>query len=165
MQQMSKSHEYFGSGLTGRDQELWEDFLRIFDNSWFAHQAKSVVEYYVNQRHNSIKNSFEARIFKILCDNLNENNEIESKAFWETLTVDNPDLPGNLDSFSGKSFYLDEFGFKLSPNTLARIIEDKFQGKKHSRIQQSDGKSKKITYYVFDPEVIKSLSSKYRIES
>ncbi len=165
MQQMSKKHVQFYSGLTGRDQELWEDFLRIFDGTVFSQHAKAVVEYYVNQRHNSIKNSFEARIFKILHDNLNENHEIEAQVFWRILTEDNPDLPGKLDNFSGKSFYPDEFGFKLSPNTLARIIEDKFQGKKLFRTLYPDGKPKKITYYAFDLQVIESLSSKYGIES
>lgn len=163
MQQMSKLSIDFYSGLTGRDQELWEDFLRIFEKTIFEQTAKTVVEYYVNQRSNSIKNSFEARIFKILFENLNENHEIEAQVFWRILTENNPDLPGKLDNFSGKTFYPDEFG-KVTPNTLARIVEDKFQGKRQSNIVTFNGKPKKITYYVFDSQVIESLSSKYRIE-
>jgi hypothetical protein len=164
LQQLPKHNVNFHTDLKGRDQELWEDFLNVFDNSQFHFQAKQVVGYYVKQRHNSMKNSIEAKIFKILHEHL-DNHQIESKLFWIILTDDHPDLPGKLDDYTLKTFYPDEFESKLTPNSLARIIEDKFQGKKHSVTKTVNGKSKKITYYVFDSQVIESFSSKYEIES
>jgi hypothetical protein len=163
LQQISTTYTGFHSSLNGRDQELWEDFLKIFDKTEFETVAKKVVEFFVSQRHDSIKNSFEAKIFKILCENL-KNHGIEAKVFWGMLTNDNPDLPGKLNDFSGRTFYPDEFGFKLTPNTLAKTVEDKFQGKKQSITKDINGKPKKITYYIFDPKVIESLSTKYGIE-
>ena len=162
LQQISTTYTEFHSGLNGRDQELWEDFLKIFDKTRFESVAKKVVEIFVNQRHDSIKNSFEAKIFKILCSNL-KNHAIEARVFWGILTNDNPDLPGKLNEFSGRTFYPDEFGFKLTPNTLAKIVGDKFQGKKQQITKDVNGKPKKITYYIFDPKIIESLSIKYGI--
>lgn len=153
----------FHSGLEGRDQELWEDFLRIFDKTSFENKAKKVVQFFVSQRHDSIKNSLEARIFKILQENLNEN-QIEARGFWNILTDDHPELPGKLDRFTGRTFYPDEFGFKLTSNTLAKIVGDKFQGKRQFITKYVNGKPKKITYYVFESKVIELLSFKYKIK-
>jgi hypothetical protein len=162
LQQISTTYTKFHSSLNGRDQELWEDFLKIFDKTRFDNVTKQVVEFFVNQRHDSIKNSFEAKIFKILCDNL-KNHAIEARVFWGMLTNDNPDLPGKLNEFSRRTFYPDEFEFKLTPNLLAKIVGDKFQGKKQSITKDFNGNPKKITYYNFDPKVIESLSIKYGI--
>ncbi|MCV0410767.1 hypothetical protein [Nitrosopumilus sp.] len=163
IQRVGKNQDSFKTDLTGRNQELWEDFLSVFQNTKFYGQAENVVKHYVNQRHDSIKNSLEATIFKILIENINEKKEIESKAFWIILTTDNIHLPGRLDTWSSRKFYPDEFDVTLSPNSLSNLLEDKFQGTKMSRVKTVDGKQRKTTVYCFDEKTIETLKTKYNI--
>ncbi len=160
IQRIGKKYE-FKSGLVRRDQELWEDFLGVFENTKFYNDGVDVVKHYIKQRRKSITNSFEAIIFKILVDNLKEN-EIESLVLWNLLT-DGTNLSGEFDSWNKKTFFPDEFDVKLTPNSLTNLVEDKFQGKKIVRTITRNKKSIKITSYFFDKETLESLISKYGI--
>ncbi len=56
IQRMEEKHE-FKSDLIRRDQELWEDFLGVFENTGFFDDATNVVKHYIKQRQKSITNS------------------------------------------------------------------------------------------------------------
>ena len=46
LQQISTTYTKFHSSLNGRDQELWEDFLKIFDKTRFNNVAKETHKIY-----------------------------------------------------------------------------------------------------------------------
>ncbi len=160
IQRIGEKHE-FKSDLIRRDQELWEDFIGVFENTKFANAATDVAKHYIKQRRKSITNSFEAIIFKILVDNLKED-EIESLVLWSLLT-DGVNLVGEFDSWNKKTFVPDEFDVRLTPNSLKNLVEDKFQAKKIVRTITRNKKSVKITSYFFDKEILESLMTKYGI--
>ena len=160
IQRIGQKHQ-FKSDLVRRDQELWEDFLGVFENTKFFEQAQDVVRHYIKQRQKSITNSFEAKIFKILVENLIED-EIESRVLWDSLT-NGENLTGEFDSWNKKTFVFDEFDVKLTPNSLKNLVEDKFQGKRKVRTLTRDKKSVKVTSYFFEKEISELLKSKYRI--
>lgn len=162
IQRVGQKIPLFKTELKGRNQELWEDFLRVFDETTYFDDAQNVVKKYTTQRNSAIQNSLEARIFKILVENLNKN-EIESKVFWTVLTYNNPELPGRLDTWSERKFYPDEFDVTLSPNSLSNLLEDKFQGTKMSRVKTVDKKQKKTTVYCFDAKTISTLKQKFSV--
>jgi len=163
VQNIEKGFEKIDSGLTGRDQEMWEDFLSIFHGTTFEERAKDVADYYLKQRGESIKESLEARILRILKPMLDDSMEIEFVKIWNRVT-NSDELPGKLDERTGKTFYLDETDEKITLNILANIVQFKFQAKKKTRYEMINGKKRKITSYVFDKETVKILLAKYRID-
>jgi hypothetical protein len=151
---------------SGRDRELWEDFVNVFNGSKFLKKAVETVRSFVKQRQETITGSLEATVFRILVANLDGVSEIGSRTFWDILTYENPDLPGSFDPYNKRTFYPDGFTEKLTLNSLAVLLEDKFQGKKVPRIITSEGgRQCKITMYRFDKRVMKTLKSKYGIET
>ena len=153
---------YLHSGLSGRDQELFEDFLSIFAETKYESNAKDVVRHYVNQRQQTIAESLEAIIFRILEPHLEKNKEIEFLRIMEILGA-NSELSGNhLDNYYlGQPYFGDR---KLTKNLISKILLEKFGAKKDPRIKMNEGKKKQTTYYRFDEKIVKVLSEKYRIE-
>ena len=164
MQNIGKEFKRIDSGLSGRDQELWQDFLSLFHGTKFEVQSKDVTAYYLKQRGESIKDSLEAKIFRILKPLLDESMEIESNVIWSKVTNSSDELPGKLDERTEKTFYLDEDDRKLTPNIVIDIVRFKFQAKKKIRYEKDGKKRKKITSYIFDEEIVKILSEKYHID-
>ena len=168
MQNVGKKFLKVDSGLSGRDAELWNDFLSIFHGTSFETQAKGTSEFYLAQRRDSIKESLEAKIFRILKPLLDESLEIESTKIWKDVT-NSDELPGKLDEHTGRTFYLDEDDRKLTPNTVADIVRFKFQAKKktvYEKVEKTENTRsgrRKITLYIFDEEIVKFLSEKYHI--
>lgn len=158
IQNMGKGLEIIPSGLTKRNQELWEDYLSVMHNTKYYEKYKEVVAHYVNQRKETIKNSFEAKIFELVYHSLNENLELEVLKFWGHITSDNPDFPGKLDDRQG-TFYPDEHS-KITKNSISRIFTDKFGAEKRSRLE----KGSKVTFYAFKKETVELLAKKYHIE-
>jgi hypothetical protein len=146
------------SGLKARDQELWEDYLRIMMGTKYEEVSKEVVKFYTEQRHEKIWNSLEARIFKLVVENMNDC-IVVSEDLWKSITS-GQDISGDLDR---ATFTEHETGKKISRNTLAKLLEEKFLGIKKSKHEEKDGKSHKITYYVFDQKVVEKLSNKYNV--
>jgi len=146
------------SGLKARDQELWEDYLRILMGTKYEEASKDVVKYYTEQRHEKIWNSLEARIFKLVVENMKDC-IVVSEDLWTSITS-GQDISGDLDR---ATFTEHETGKKISRNTLARLLEEKFHGTKKAKYKEKDGKSRKITYYVFDQKVVEKLSAKYNV--
>ncbi len=150
------------SGLTGRDRELWNDFLSIFSGTRFEEKAKKTSQYYLGQRHDAIKDRVEPKILTIIKQMLEENPEIELLKIWNAIT-NSDELPGDLDS-TARTFY-PHGSAKITLNSLSRILTDKFHATKRVKKEKRDnGKRPKVTYYVFDKEVISILSEKYNID-
>jgi len=164
LQNIGKDFPRIDTGLSGRNQELWQDFLSIFHGTRFEMQSKEVAEYYLKQRKESIKDSLEAKIFRSIKPLLDETLEIEAKIIWNKI-VSSDELPGKLDEKTGNTFYLDEYDRKLTKNSLSDIIRFKFQAKRKRRYESKEGgKRRRITSYIFDEEIVRFLSGKYHTE-
>lgn len=146
LQNIGKEFQVIDSGLIGRDQELFEDFLSVFDGTEYKSEAWDVVNHYVNARQQVITDSLEARIFKVLKSRLDENRTIEFLQFLGVLTTS--------DEFS-------EDQHKLNKTSLSKILLEKFQGERESKIKTNNGIRKQTTYYRFDEKILKILSEKY----
>ena len=151
----------FNSGLTQRDQELWEDFLRVVFGTKYFVKCKETVAYYTTQRHESIWNSLEAKIFKLATKLFGDTLELRLESFWEYLTQKQDELPGSIEK---ETFYPHDFGVKVTRNSLSRLFEDKFLARrKQSYLVDTEGKKHKLSVYQFKKEVVDVLSVKYNI--
>ena len=165
VQNISKGLETIEFGLTQRDQELWEDFLSISYGTKYFDRFKNVVNYYVEQRHNAIKNSLEAKLFKFVIVKLDSNLEIKFEDYWNYLTMDNPEFTGKMDERSNKTFYAEEYSEKITQHTISKIFDNKFQATKYVRVTRDQEKiQRQTTIYKFDKDVAITLSKKYGIE-
>jgi hypothetical protein len=177
VQNFTQALEPIKSGLTQRDQELWEDFLSVVAGTKYFDECKSTVITYTTQRHNAIKNSLEARVLKLTIEQILNNIikrrkkepeyyqlEVLFVILWDYLINDNPELPGRLDEKQAK-FYPDNFG-KITKNSLSRLLQDKFQAMPIERYVKEEDEEKyhKKTYYSFKIDVLSKLIMKYGIE-
>lgn len=161
VQNIQNSLPEVNSGLTQRDQELWEDFLRVLYDTKYSDDAKKVVDYYTKQRHESIWNSIEARMFKLILRVINVQFEARFEQFWDYLVNQQDDLAGRLEK---ETFYPHDYPQKITRNYLASLFEGKFHAIRRQKYFSNNGKQHKITVYQFDENVIKSLSKKYNVE-
>jgi len=145
------------SGLEGRDRELWNNFLSIFNGTKFEDESKKTSQYYLRQRHDAIKDRIEPKILTIIKPMMEENSKVGFRRMWDAITHSD-ELPGDLDS--SRSTFYPYFAEKITRNTLSSILKEKF----HAERMKDDGKRPKTTYYKFDMDVIKILSKKYNIE-
>ncbi len=152
------------TNLKNRDQELWEDFLRVASDTKFYDDAKKVVKHYTDQRHETIHNSLEAKLFRIIVNRLDDNLEINIQELWNhVVSPDNDILTGKVDG--AQTFRLDEFSDKLSLHKIVDLIKDKFHGKPIERTTKgSDGKYHTKTSYQFKVEPLLKLVDKYAVE-
>ncbi|KER07066.1 hypothetical protein AAA799E16_00231 [Marine Group I thaumarchaeote SCGC AAA799-E16] len=142
------------SKLEGRDRELWNDFLSLFKGTKFEEGAKNTVRYYLGQRHDAIKERIDPKILTIIKPMIEENCKVSFQKMWDAITH-SEELPGDLD-VSGATFH-PHFGEKITRNTFSKILREKF----HAERLKDDGKRPKVTWYMFDMEVINILSKKY----
>ena len=156
----NKGLEQFESNLKKRDQELWEDFLSITYGTKYFQACEKVVEYYTRQRHQSIWNSLEARLFKLVVDKIDDELSIPLESFWYYLTEDQKDLPGSIDK---ETFYPHEFTKKITRNFLSKLFDEKFQGKKKIKYETIGKRKHQRTEYTFDSKILLRLSQKYNI--
>ncbi|MGA9230280.1 MAG: hypothetical protein WBV92_09015 [Nitrosotalea sp.] len=165
VQNISKGLTNIESGLTQRDQELWEDFLSIAHDTKYFDKFKNVVRYYVEQRHNAIKNSLEAKLFKFVIVKLDSNLEVGFEDYWNYLTVNNTEFAGKLDERSNKTFYAEEYSEKITQYIISKIFDNKFQAVKHVKVIRDQNKIQhQTTVYKFDRMTIITLSRKYGVE-
>lgn len=168
LQNIGKEFPRIDTRLSGRNQELWQDFLSIFHGTRFEVQSREVADHYLKQRKESIKDSLEAKIFRSIKPLLDQSMELESNAIWNRIT-NSDEIPGKLDEKTGNTFYLDEDDRKLTKNSLADIVRYKFQAKKKERYEKVEKTQvtksgrRKITSYIFDEEIVKFLSEKYHV--
>jgi len=146
LQNIGKEFPIVDSGLIGRDQELFEDFLSVFAETKYESDAKNIVNHYVYERQQIITDSLEARIFRVLKSHLDENKEIEFLRFLGVLTTS--------DEFS-------EDQNKLNKTWLSKTLKEKFQATNRSSVKTNNGIRKQTTYYRFDEKILKILSEKY----
>lgn len=165
VQNMSNGLERIDSGLTQRDQELWEDFLSVVNGTKYFDKCKNVVSYYIEQRHQAIRNSLEARLFRLAVSKIDENLELKFEDYWNYITVNNIEFPGKLDERTSKTFYAEEFAERLTPQLLARIFSDKFQAtKKQVRTRNEHGTQYQVTTYHLDKDTMLMLAKKYGVD-
>jgi hypothetical protein len=157
MQNIKSGFPKIVSGLEGRDRELWNDFLSLFNDTRFEEDAEKTSQYYLRQRHDAIQDRNEPKILTIIKPMIEENCKVSFRKMWEAI-INSDELPGALD-VSGSTFH-PHFGEKITRNTLSKILIEKF----HAEKMKLDGKRPQIRYYRFDMEVIKILSKKYGIE-
>ncbi len=148
------------SNLHQRDQELWEDFLRVCYGTKYYSRCKEVVAFYTAQRHEAIWNSLEARIFKIVVRILSEGLEFQFEAFWNYLVNEQDDIAGHLEK---ETFYPHDYAQKITRNYLAILFEGKFHAIRRQKYHTENGQKHKITVYQFKQDVIESLIKKYNI--
>ncbi|MGI0056918.1 MAG: hypothetical protein ACREAK_06035 [Nitrosarchaeum sp.] len=161
---INKVCEKVETNLQGRDQELWEDFVSISFGTKYYDKFMNVAKYYTNQRHQTIYNSIEAKLCKAVLEKLDSKISLNFIEYWDFLTQNYPDLPGTFDSKSQRTFFPDEFPNSLSFNSVAKILEQKFQGVKHQlKTRDEDGRQKQNTIYSFQKEVLEKLAKKYGI--
>jgi hypothetical protein len=166
VQNISIELDKIDSGLKQRDQELWEDFLRVVNGTKYLDKCKEVAIHYTEQRHESIKNSPEARLFGLIVNKLDEKLELQFEEFWVYLVENNPEFPGKLDEKTGKTFYPEEFSATITPQSLSRIFQDKFQAvKKKTRARNGAKIQYQVTTYAFNKETIRKLAVKYGIDT
>jgi len=158
---INKGLEHFDSGLKKRDQELWEDFLSITVDTKYFQPCKKVVEYYTKQRHQSIWNSLESRLFRLVVDNLNDKLSIRLESFWHYLTQEQGDLAGSLDK---ETFYPHDFTKKVTRNFLSKLFDEKFQAKRITKYETIGDRKHQRTEYLFDYKIIQKLVQKYNVE-
>ncbi len=164
LQNIGNDFKLTSSELKGRDQELWEDFLSIGYNTKYYDEFKKVVSFYTEQRHDKIKNSIESKLFKLVCDKINKDLELEFIEFWDYLTKDNEEIPGKINNNTSTTFYPEEYLDKITHHYLSKIFEYKFQSiKEIKKIRDEKGKQHQITIYRFRRDVIDSLLKKYGI--
>ena len=164
LQRMGNIVKRTDSKLEKRDQELWEDFLTMVDGTKFYEKCENVVKHYIQQRREAIKNSFEARIFKLLIDKIKPNLELNFLEYWNYLTLDNEEITGHLDERKTNTFYPDDFGRYVTHNSLSRILEQKFQAEKRIKVSREDNRQRRITYYSFKQDVLQILAKKYGVK-
>lgn len=162
IQNIKNDLPHFDSGLRQRDQELWEDFLRVVYGTKYFEKCKETVAYYTTQRHEVIWNSLEAKIFKIVKKTLDSNLQIRIEDFWYNVIQVQDELPGTLEK---ETFYPHDFVTKVTRNYLSRLFEDKYQARR-KQTYQTDEKNKKHlhTVYQFKADVIEVLSKKYNVK-
>lgn len=163
LQNIMKTPPSVNSILKNRDAELWDDFISTTIDTKYSDKANQVAQFYVSQRQEGIKNSIFAKLFQIILSNLDENHEIKALVLWNLIIQENPELPGTLDQ-SQRTFYPDEFGTKITMNTLARILEQTFHAKKKHNYVSKNGKYHKITTYVLSKDLINTFAVKYDID-
>jgi len=165
LQNLGKEFQRIDSGLKGRDQELWEDFVSIGYGTKYYDGFRDVVTWYTDQRHEAIKNSIEAKLFKLVVDKLDDKLQITFTELWHYIVYENPELPGSLDERGSKTFFPEDYGTRITHQYLAKLLEYKFQGVKIQKNYRDEQKTKhQITSYAFKKGVLAKLATKYGVE-
>ena len=164
MQNIETGIPYSPSLEVGRDEELYEDYLKIMSGTKYEDQAKKAVEYFTRQRHERIWNSTEAKIFRLVLKVKRENHRVYFQDLWNALR-DGVEISVEQE---GASFIDRDTGQKITFNFLAKTLIEKFRGKKmdekEHRKENGEKKQKKMTYYVFDEKDLEELTKKYNIK-
>ena len=164
LQNIGESFSKVDSGLKGRDQELWEDFLSVTNGTKYFEKCKNVVSYYVNQRQEAIRNSLEAKLFNLLLEKLGKDFQLNFIDYWIFITQDNPQFDGSFKNNSERTFYPDNYPEKITHHSLAKIIDYKFQGKKlQTKFRDSNNVQHQSTLYQFKKDVLRVLVKKYGV--
>lgn len=164
LQNINKSHDKTEINLKGRDEELWSDFISLAQGTKYIDKFINVAKFYTNQRHQTIYNSIEAKLFKILLEKLDQNLNLNFTEYWNFVTQDNQYLPGTVDSKSRRTFQPDEFPNYITFNSLSKTLEQKFHGIKHQLKKREEGVQHQKTLYSFQKDELQKLAKKYGVE-
>lgn len=164
LQNIEEEQETVPTNLKGRDEELWQDFVNVANCTSFQEKFGNVIKFYIDQRHEAIRNSLEAKLFKMLTEKINSKLELNFVDYWEHIT-NTPDLPGSISDKSRKTFYPDDYVNTITHNSLAKILEYKFHGIKIKTSSMDKNKARhQITLYKFPKEQLESMARKYGTE-
>jgi hypothetical protein len=165
LQNIGKEVVRVDCGLKGRDQELWADFISVFHGTKYFEKCKNVVTFYVEQRQQSIHQSLEAKIFRLVLDKLNSDFQLNFVSLWDYIITENPILSGTVNEKTRKTFYPDDYPNQITHNSLAKIIEYKYQGiKVLKKYRDQSGIQHQTTMYSFNKDTINRLARKYGIQ-
>jgi len=153
VQNISEKLSQVQAGLEKRDAELWQDFLNVITPSKYFKDALRLVKHYTTQRHQSVWNSLEAGIFKLLMPQLKENT-VSLESFWLHLVEYQNVLGGKQLK---ETWYPNDYHQKVTRYYLSKLFSDKFQAR---RIEAYEDK-KKVTRYQFKEEILGKLAKKY----
>ncbi len=143
------------TGLSNRDEELFADFIRIAYGTKYEESAREVVKQFTKERHESIHNSIEAKLFELIVLPIDEKILIVFEDFWKYLTEEQDTIKGRLDK---ETFFSYDYG-KITRHRIAQILTDKFQAKKEITHRER----KQVTAYMFNPKTLIKLVEKYNI--
>jgi len=164
LQNIGKPFSTVDSELKGRDQELWEDFLSGVSGTKYFTKCQNVVNYYVNQRQETIRNSLESKLFNLLLEKLDKEFHLNFINYWTFITQDNPQFDGSFKNNSERTFYPDDYPEKITHHSLAKIIDYKFQGKKlQTKFRDDNNVQHQSTLYQFKKDVLQALVKKYGV--
>ena len=136
-------------------EELFADFIRISSETKYEESAREVVKQFTKERHESIHNSFESRLFQLIVLPIDERILIVFEDFWKYLTEEQDTIKGRLDN---ETFFSHDYG-KITRYRIVQILTDKFQAKKEILHREK----KQITAYLFNPKTLIKLVEKYNI--
>ncbi len=143
------------TGLTNRDEELFADFIRIAYGTKYEESAREVVKQFTKERHESIHNSIEAKLFELIVLPIDEKFLIIFEDFWKYLTDEQDTIKGRLDK---ETFFSYDYE-KITRHRIAQILTDKFQAKKEITHRER----KQVTAYLFNSKTLIKLVEKYNI--
>ena len=143
------------TGLSNRDEELFADFIRISSGTKYEESAREVVKQFTKERHESIHNSFESRLFELIVLPIDEKILIIFEDFWKYLTEGQDTIKGRLDN---ETFFSHDYG-KITRYRISQTLTDKFQAKKEVLHREK----KQVTAYLFNPKTLIKLVEKYNI--
>lgn len=155
-----KSITRIKSGLEQRDQEHWEDFLSCVYNTTYYDRCKKAAVFYTEKKHDTIQNSFEATIFRILLENIDGNYEIKAEKMWNSISENNPLLPGEKYHHLDNTFYPHDYEEKITRNSLYKLLKEKF-GCDRRKINRN---SHQVTIYKFKKESLMNLAKIYKVK-
>jgi hypothetical protein len=160
MQNLSSDLSKLETELKQRDRELWEGFLQVVHGTKYFAKCMETAAFYTNQRHETIWNSLEARIFKLIKHNLTQNLDLRLEEFWQYLINEQDILSGVTEK---ETFFPHDFNSKITRNYLSKLFEQKFYAKRKSTYRTNAGKKHLMTAYQFNTEIISTLTKKYNV--
>ncbi|GKS66870.1 hypothetical protein YTPLAS73_04170 [Nitrosarchaeum sp.] len=143
------------TGLTNRDEELFADFIRVSSGTKYEESARETVKQFIKERHESIHNSFESKLFELIVLPIDEKFLIIFEDFWNHLTEKQDTIKGRLDH---GTFFSYDYG-KITRYRISQTLTDKFQAKKEVIHREK----KQVTAYLFNPKILIKLVEKYNI--
>lgn len=160
MQNLSSNLSKLETELKQRDRELWEGFLQVVHGTKYFAKCMETAAFYTNQRHETIWNSLESRIFKLVKHKLTQNLDLRLEEFWQYLINEQDILSGVTEK---ETFFPHDFSAKITRNYLSKLLEQKFYAKRKSTYRTDAGKKHLMTAYQFNTEIISTLTKKYNV--
>lgn len=146
LQNLNRPNRKHDLTISGRNAQLFEDYLILFSGTKFYEPLKNAVTYYIKEREESIHDKLEAKVFRTV-RKVMKNNQASISLIWEQIMKD---IPGQ--KFTEYTYHIDD-GEEITKHSVSKMIVEKFRAKK--------GRNSKERYFTFQPDVIINLDEKY----